>query len=325
VHAIRVAGTVIGVIESGGTYTPVYRYTTPDGQTHEAKSNTGSGWTRGKETGRVVSLMIAPHNPAEAEEAGSHLFDLIGLALLAPGVWLAYTALTAYPVTWMTWVMAVALLIYLFERGHRILIPKGQRLSLQEWRRQRGLDPAVAIDLATVKPIESLAATPEMAQKQQTQAKNNRKAAPIVALFAVALLGAGVFQARSIALLESTGLRVDGTVVSLKGEWSSGSGRSHYNYFPIVRYRTQAGATVEFKDSVGSNPPSWRPGDKVTVLYRADTRGRDAIIDRGLFWNWAIPVLLFVGGALLAWLFLVMWRSGAWRSPADGLAAQSRA
>jgi hypothetical protein len=49
VHALRAQGTVIGVITNGGAYIPVYRYTSADGQSHVAKSDTGSGWVRGKE------------------------------------------------------------------------------------------------------------------------------------------------------------------------------------------------------------------------------------------------------------------------------------
>src|SRR5690348_6187044 len=102
-HALRATGTIIGVISANGMYTPVYRYTLPDGQTHEAKSDTSSGFVRGKETGRVVPLMISAHNPCEAQEAGSYLFDIIGIFFVMPGVWLGYTAVTAYPMTPMTW------------------------------------------------------------------------------------------------------------------------------------------------------------------------------------------------------------------------------
>jgi hypothetical protein len=138
-HALRATGTVIGVIDKGGMYTPVYRYTLADGQTHEAKSDTSSGWARGKETGRAVPLMISAHNPTQAREANSYLLDAIGLVIIAPGVAFAYAALTSYPVTWKTGVMAVVMLVFLAVHGRRVLIPKGQRLSIEEWRKQRGL------------------------------------------------------------------------------------------------------------------------------------------------------------------------------------------
>jgi hypothetical protein len=155
VHALRAQGTVIGVIANGSTYTPVYRYTLPDGQSHVAKSDTGSGWVRGKETGRVVPLMISAHNPTEAREAGGYLFDIIGLVLAAPGALMGYIALTAYPVTRMTWIIAIAMILYLGERGRRILIPKGQRLSIEEWKKQHDIGQT-DLDLSNVKPIETI-------------------------------------------------------------------------------------------------------------------------------------------------------------------------
>jgi hypothetical protein len=51
VHALRASGVIIGVTAKNGMYAPVYRYTLPDAQTHEAQSDTSSGTTRGTETG----------------------------------------------------------------------------------------------------------------------------------------------------------------------------------------------------------------------------------------------------------------------------------
>src|SRR5690349_32596 len=65
-HGLRATGTIVGVIAGGGMYTPVYRYTLPDGQSHLAKSDTSSGSVRGKETGRTVPLLVSAHNPSEA-------------------------------------------------------------------------------------------------------------------------------------------------------------------------------------------------------------------------------------------------------------------
>src|SRR5207237_9645210 len=80
VHALRVTGTIIGVVAEGGMYAPVYRYTSPDGISHEAKSNISSGTAAGKETGRVVPLLISPHNPALAQEAGIGSLDSVFIA-----------------------------------------------------------------------------------------------------------------------------------------------------------------------------------------------------------------------------------------------------
>jgi hypothetical protein len=321
VHALRATGTIIGVIAKGGMYTPVYRYTLPDGQTHEAKSDTSSGSGRGKETGRVVPLMISAHNPTQAREADSFLLDAIGLVIIAPGIAFGYTALTAYPVTWKTFAMAAIMLIYLAAHGRRVLIPKGQRLSIEEWRKQRGLDAA---NPAEIQPIEKILSTPDAQQTAQTQRQTGKKAAPIVAIFAVILLGVGIFQAREMARLQSSGLRAPGEVVRLKSESGSGS-NNRSSYYPIVRYRTDKNVTVEFKDNLGSNPPIYRPGDKVTVLYLADTPRQDVIIDRGAFWNWAIPGFILFFAAALGGILVLLLRNRTTAKPLGGLATEARA
>jgi hypothetical protein len=305
VHALRAQGTVIGVVANGSTYTPVYRYTLPDGQSHVAKSDTGSSLVRGKETGRVVPLMISAHNPTEAREAGSYLLDLIGLAFALPGAWLGYTAVTAYPVTRMTWIMAAAMLFYLGERAWRTLIPKGQRLSIEEWKKQHNIGQAT-LDLADVKPIETFVSAPDVARARLKQVQSYKWIVPVLAAVAVLLLGIGVFQSMKISRLEAHGLRAQGRVVRLNSEHSSGS--SGYTYYPVVRFRTASNSTVEFKDSIGTNPPSHRTGDQVTVLYLPGDPQRQAIIDRGFVLNWAIPAIVFLFAAGLAMLCIVLRR-----------------
>ena len=331
VHSLRATGTIIGVIAEGGMYASVYRYALPDGRAQEAKSDTSSSSIRGRETGRVVPLLISPHSPTRVREANNYSVEAIlaaaGLVLVGAGLWLGHTAITAYPVTPMTWIMAVGMLIYLGFHIRRIMIPKGQRLSVAEWRKQHGLGEAASIDLARVKPIEQLVAGADMEQAALAQSRQSRKAAPIVGVFAVVLFAVGVYQSVKIARLEATGLRAQGEVVRLKGE-SSSSDHGGYSYYPIVRFRTEKSTRIEFKDSVGSNPPSYRVGDKVTVLYLADNPSQEAIIDRGVFWNWAIPAILFVGAVLLLCLLLAMLRTAraqSGRSPFAPSAAHGSA
>jgi Protein of unknown function (DUF3592) len=227
----------------------------------------------------------------------------------------------------MTWIMAVGILIYLGFHIRRIMIPKGQRLSVAEWRKQHGLGEAASIDLARVKPIEQLVPGTDVEQAAVTRSRQASKAAPIVGVFAVILFVVGVCQSVKIARLEATGLRAQGEVVRLKGE-SSSSDHGGYSYYPIVRFKAEQNTRVEFKDSVGSNPPSYRVGDKVTVLYLAGNPSQEAIIDRGAFWNWAIPALLFAGAVLLLCLLLAMLRTvrqQSGRSPLTPSAAPGNA
>lgn len=309
-HSHRADGTIIGVIASGTTYAPVYRYITPEGETHEARADVSSSGTSGKETGRVVPLMIAAHNLSSARAADSYWLEIIGFVLVLPGLVLGYVALTAYPLTPMTGIMGAGMILYLIERGRRTLTPKGQRVSLAEWRVQRGLN--AGIDPAQVKRIEDLVPTAATQQDTQARARQARKWAPVVGIFAIILAALGVWQSMRLAHLETAGLRAPGQVVSLHEEWSSGSsGSSHYTYYPIIRFRTAANETIEFKGGIGSNPPSYRAGDKVTVLYLAEAPRGNAMIDRGPLWNWAIPVGIFIATIVLAAILVAILRSGS--------------
>jgi len=302
VHAMRAPGSIIGVSKQGASYYPVYRYRLPDGQFHEARSDTGSSSLRGMDTGRAVRLMVSAHNPNEARENGNYLLDIIGIAFVAPGVWLGYTALTLYPITPMTWVMGLAFLVYAGERLRSLMTPKGPRIALEEWKRLRNIGGAQAIDLSKVQPIESFPAQPAPAQKFQ----NSKAAGPILAFFAIVLVAAGVYQSVMLFRFETSGLRASGEVIRLIEESGSGS-NGGYVYYPVVRFRTAENVTIEFRDHVGSDPPSRRPGDRAVVLY-LPTNPSQAMIDRGFF-NFVIPGLLFAGAALVAWLLVWIRRA----------------
>jgi hypothetical protein len=200
----------------------------------------------------------------------------------------------------MTGIVALAILAVLAERGYRTL--RRPKLSFDQWRQQLKARKTTSIDLAEVKPIEHILAGPD---RRQTQLHKFKLAAPLLVLFAGIFVWLGFHQSIKLARLESTGLRTAGEVVRLQDEDSDGS----RVYHAVVRFRTEKNVPVEFKDSVGSNPPRYRPGDKVAVLYLADNP-REAMIDRGVF-NWAIPALLFLVAACVIWLLVVMLRGAA--------------
>jgi len=102
-------------------------------------------------------------------------------------------------------------------------------------------------------------------------------------------------------------VRVTGTVASLY-EKSDSDGST---YYPVVRFLDSNDAEVRFKDHVGSNPPSYRVGDPVTVLYVRGSAASSAMIDRGR-WNWLPTGLLGLFGSVLT---LVGIRSRSPQSP----------
>lgn len=114
------------------------------------------------------------------------------------------------------------------------------------------------------------------------------------------------FQSTRAFLAEAE--RVTGTVVSLERKVSRDSeGDRRVNYFPVVRFTTPSGASHQFQNASGSNPPAYREGERVDVLYHPDNIA-DARID-GFMSVWGMPLVLsgvglvFSGGtgATLLW------------------------
>ncbi|HUI56914.1 MAG TPA: DUF3592 domain-containing protein [Bryobacteraceae bacterium] len=94
-----------------------------------------------------------------------------------------------------------------------------------------------------------------------------------------------------------------------------GGGRAVY--YPRVRFRTAGGRQISFLSSGGSNPPAYRVGESVTVLY--DPQDPYNVSIRS-FWNvWVLPFILcslgvfffLVGGALMA-VAVVTARRNTW-------------
>ena len=76
-------------------------------------------------------------------------------------------------------------------------------------------------------------------------------------------------------------------------ERRGGSSQSR-SYHPILRYRTQEGATKEIVSSVGSNPPRYQKGDSVAILY--DPARPDDMRIHSVANVWIVPLILgFVG------------------------------
>ena len=303
-HAVRVQGQVIGVRRNGNCLNAVYRYDSAAGETVEATSLEGSSSTRGKETGTVVPLRVIPQKPHEVQEAGNHLFTVIGVVLLGGGVTLFWIGVTAWRTGPMTWVVALLVVSHLVQKLRKILAPKDKTLPRLPWREllarlrdaQTQLKAAQSQNAPPVQRVEELTALPEYRDKELRQRAQLRRLAPFLLLAGVGLLALGVHQSRTLLRLESAGLRAPGTVTSLSSSQSSDGG---VTYYPHVTYTDSAGRIAVFKDSVGTNPPMYRIGEAVTVLYLPGEAGR-AVIDRGV-WNWLPSVILYVlGGAVFA-------------------------
>jgi len=115
-------------------------------------------------------------------------------------------------------------------------------------------------------------------------------------LFAVigvgALIGAGVVLNSTYQFLDWASYS-DGVVTELvRNRSNQGSGRG--SYAPVVEFKTESGETIEFVSTTSSNPPSFRKGERVEVVYDPWSP-QDAKIN-SFFSLWGTPLILgFLG------------------------------
>ncbi len=296
-RALRVSGTIIGVRETRPRiYAPVYRFLLPDGVAREGTSDTGSSSVAKLRTGATVRLMVFAQHPDTVEEADSCLSEIVGAVFMAVAAVLIYIAVTAWPLTPITWLVLALIAIYTLTRWRKAMPGNGERPSPNPLRGSTRLSAGGATALAT-KPllqIEQLAADPAALTQQRGQQRLLRIIRPLTLVAGIALLVLAVQELEATAQLQSGGRRAPGEIVSQ--EISSGSHSP--SYYPVVEFSPGANARIRFRDSVGSNPPSHRVGEIVTVIYLQDSPQPTARIDRG-YWNWLPAIALSLFGTLL--------------------------
>jgi hypothetical protein len=127
------------------------------------------------------------------------------------------------------------------------------------------------------------------------EVRKQRAAAPVFLVFGLLFLVLGFLSGREPLRLKREGVSAPGTVIKLvAGVTSNGGSAKH----AVVRFTAADGALIQFQDRMGSNPPMYRAGEPVRVLYRPDAPARSAIVDRG-FWNLAPAFFLAIMGLVL--------------------------
>jgi hypothetical protein len=99
------------------------------------------------------------------------------------------------------------------------------------------------------------------------------------------------------------------------------SDNTGYLYAPLVRFSTAEGKTIEFQSSLHTNPPAYRTGQTVSVLY--DPAVPESASIRGFFTLWFMALILsFIGMVFLGVGAAMVLLSGhamrAFAKPATG-------
>jgi Protein of unknown function (DUF3592) len=141
-----------------------------------------------------------------------------------------------------------------------------------------------------------------------------------VLLAGVVLVGFGGYQAVDNLRFPAKARHAAGMVTDL--EASSSGGKTTYK--PVVRFVTAREQVVKFTSNSGSNPPAYRAGDSVKVLYDPGNPRKariDSLRERMLGWFFAILFIVFglglalVGGALVVAAVRPAPPGGGRRSP----------
>jgi hypothetical protein len=242
-----------------------------------------------------VEIFTFPGRPEEVCEAGVPIAGLFGAFFFVVGLWPLHTALTSRPTTLLTWLLLASALAYVAYRVRGVMIPKGQRKSAAEWMTEKRAERQAGYAAVPVRRVEDALTAHAASDTRSVDPKKFRFLAPVLVVIGIAAIGLGVNLGRQLAHREAAGVRAPGVVISLADNWDSDG----TVYHPVVRFTDATGEPVEFKDRIGSDPPSYHVGEAVTVLYEKDAPAQQAMIDRG-GWNWLPSILLGLFGTIFA-------------------------
>lgn len=299
--ASEVRGEVVGFStgQSGASGTAsfhtVAEYAGPDGQVRYVEGSVGSSALLDS-VGDRVTVLVHPDDPGSATLQSS-LSYVLGVVLALMGLVSCTIFFVVFRVN--TFSLAGAVIVVGCGAWKLRELVREKPITLQAWREQKRklLRPRVYTE-ATKADIPWAAA--EAVQNAiRTQQRANRLAIPFLIAAGAGLFFLGAHLHKKTVIFLETAERGQGVVVEMVSNHSNDS----TTYSPVVEFEA-GGRKHRFKDSMGSNPPSYRTGERVGVLYDpADPR--DARIDRGR-WNQAIPLLIGGFGALLCMLGLWM-------------------
>lgn len=93
-------------------------------------------------------------------------------------------------------------------------------------------------------------------------------------------------------------IQTTGVVTDHKSRRHHGGGRPSVLIYPVVKFQTQDGETIEFESGLGSNMPP-KVGEEVTVLYDPSRPDVGARLTVGSTFRFNPKALLIVGGIFL--------------------------
>lgn len=120
------------------------------------------------------------------------------------------------------------------------------------------------------------------------------------------LLASSAVRAYRVSQLQRQAAVASGTVVGLVKRVRYTEQGTEINYAPRVRFRTADGQEIQFESRTGNNPPAWRAGDDIEVLYFPEQPGRAEVNSFWQLWE-SVIVWVTIGGAFLLLSLAFAW------------------
>jgi hypothetical protein len=301
--ASEVRGEVVGFstgqsgASGGASFHTVAQYPGPDGQIRYVEGSVGSSAPLDA-VGDGVTVLVHQDDPGSATLKSSLSYG-IGIVLALMGLVSCTVFFAVFRVNTVS--LAGAVIVVGCGAWKLREWMREKPMALQAWREHKSklLRPRVYTE-ATKAGIP-WAAADAVPSAVRTRQRANRFAIPFLIVAGAGLFFLGAHLHKKTVIFLDTAERGQGVVVEMVSNHSSDS----TTYSPVVEFEA-GGRKYRFKDSVGSNPPSHRTGERVGVLYDP-ANPKDARIDRGR-WNKAVPLLIGGFGALLCilgfWMIL---------------------
>jgi hypothetical protein len=125
--------------------------------------------------------------------------------------------------------------------------------------------------------------------------KKSKKGAITILMLGMPFFIFGMKELYQVNRFVTRGERADGVIVAMKKHQGVGG-----KYFPLVRFQTKDGKTINFTPGNGSNPPMYKLFDHVPVIYNNDYPNTAVI--NSFIEIWLAPVV-YVGLGLLLLIF----------------------
>ncbi len=267
-------------------YYPTYEYITPDGRLVRTEADGGSSSLGDKIPGSDKTIFLKKDDfdkPAQP----SYLIMFFGLCFAVPGGFILSLAADQFDFTIYTLIAGLGVLLFVAFKLAKIIKPRAEwdtrEIFRSRMKLKRGSRTAQAV-LLTPTEFNTLL---------QQHDRTILLWTPLYVLITMGMIVGGAYLYNSQNEFQAGALMAQGEVVRLISKNDSDG----TIYYPLVAFETAAGQRIEFKDKVGSQPPSHSRGDIVRVLYQPASP-RNAIIDRG--WLNQLPGagLLLAGGLL---------------------------